>query len=106
MAFTEAQKEQLVGILGGDATTDLLDAHLTSLGDSLTAAKQAYIQGQMNRWVTAGSVFLKIEPKESNEGASIDSERERQDIRGNIARSLGWSYSYGYSSYGTMQIGL
>ena len=106
MAFSPAQKETLVGILGGDATTDLLTAHLTNLGAGLTAEKQTYIEAQITRWTTAGFAFIRIEPKESNFGARVDSDAEKNDIRGNIARSLAWPYNVGSASYGTLQLGV
>lgn len=104
MAFTAAQKETLVSILGG--TTTLLTAHLTALGATLTAEKQTYVESEMTRWaagVGAGQVWFT--PTESNEGFNKSPSITGGDPAINIARSLEWPYPVGQQAMGSIQIG-
>ena len=104
MAFTAAQKETLVSILGG--TTDLLTAHITSLGATFTADKQTYIEAQMVRWAAGTGVTLAwFTPTESNEGYNTNKQTLGGDPAVNIARSLFWPYPVSACSMGTLQIG-
>lgn len=104
MAFTAAQKETLVSILGG--TTTLLTAHLTAFGATLTTEKQTYVEAQMVRWASGAGVTLAwFTPTESNEGYNTNKMTLGGDPAVNIARSLEWPYPVGLQSMGTLQIG-
>lgn len=95
MALTEAQKLKLAQILG----TDYIEVNdqVFNLGATyITAEVESQLQAQIDRWEAgAGTDFVKVEPDGSNKGVSIDPERERRDIRKNIANLL---YMKGYGS--------
>lgn len=103
MAFTETQELSIVKILG--TTPSLLDAHLTSLGATLTTAIETEVIAEIDRWNTSGAKFTKIHPKERNYGVETFPEAVKTDIKANIARLLEWPYSYATATMGTLQIG-
>ena len=103
MAFTDTQKLSIVRILG--TTPSLLDAHILSLGASLTSAIETEIIAELDRWDTYGAKFTKIHPRERNYGVETFPEAIRNDIKANIARLLEWPYSYMTATMGTLQIG-
>lgn len=49
------------------------------------ADTQSAVELQMERWETAGVDFVKVHPNVRNFGAEINPEREKADIRQNIA---------------------
>lgn len=95
MALTESQKLKLAQILGTDYVA--VNDQVTNLGTAyITAEVESQLQSQIDRWdAGAGTDFVKVEPDTSNKGVSIDPERERKDIRKNIANLL---YMKGYGS--------
>ena len=102
MSFTDSQKLSIARILG--ITPTLLDAQITSLGASLTAAKETAVIAEIARWTDgAGTNFTRIHPKEKNFGAEINPESAKKDIRANIALILEWQ-SVIESGIGTIQI--
>lgn len=103
MAFTDEQELSIVKILG--TTPSLLDAHLTSLGTSLTTAIETAVIAELDRWDTSGAKFTKIHPRERNYGVETFPEAVKVDIKANIARLLEWPYSYASIGMGTLQIG-
>lgn len=102
MAFAEAEIFSIATILGTTPTT--LNAHITSLGATVTAALETAVRTQLTRWTTAGINFVSIEPKESNFGARVNPDADQADIRKNIALLLEWPYM-AITSMGTLQIG-
>src|SRR5688500_2995245 len=100
--FTTAEKLSIARVLG--ITPSLLDAHLTSVGVTITADVEEAVRAELERWVTAGSQFVKIHPRESNKGVETNSGDAQNDIRRNIALLLEY-YSYSAQTMGTLQIG-
>lgn len=101
--FTDTQILGIVKILG--TTPSLLDAHITSLGVSLTTAIETAVIAELDRWDTSGAKFTKIHPRERNYGVETFPEAIKADIKANIARLLEWPYAYQTMSMGTLQIG-
>lgn len=106
MAFTESQKLSISQILG--ITPTLLDAQITSLGATLTAAKETAILEQVTLWQSGiGSKTTKLHPKESNKGVETNPMSARADIQRNIAVLLEMSAAgYSTNGIGTLQIGI
>lgn len=105
MSFTTAQKLSIATVLG--ITPTYLDAHLTSLGVTLTADVEAAVIAELDRWLTAGSSFVKLHPTESNKGVETNSGDAKADIRRNIAVLLELTgYMAASAGMGTLQIGL
>lgn len=106
MAFTDAQKLSISTILG--ITPTLLDAQITALGATLTAAKETAIIAELARWTASGAKFTKLHPRESNKGVETYPDQVKGDIRRNIAtllEMLEWGFGAA-QGMGTMQIGL
>lgn len=103
MAFTTEEKLSISKIV--PITPTLLDAHLTSLGASLTADVITAVQTELTRWETSGAEFIKIWPMESNKGIETNSEDTKADIRNNIITLLElYDYATVDSSVGTFQV--
>lgn len=81
MAFTAAQMRTLSTIL--QLTPIELEHHL--LYFPYDADTETAVETELTRWTTAGVDFVKVHPREKNFGAEIDPEREKRDIRRNIA---------------------
>lgn len=103
MAFTAAEKLSIARILG--ITPTLLDAHLTSLGVTVTSDVETAVRAELTRWTTEGANFVSVEPKEANFGARIDPGLAQADIRRNIAVLLEYHSQTGPLNMGTLQIG-
>lgn len=88
MALSEAQKLKLAQILGVDYIE--VNDQIFNLGVSyITPEVETQLQAQVDRWDSGiGTNFVKVEPQGSNRGVSIDPEREKADIRKNIANLL------------------
>ena len=95
MALSESQKLKLAQILGVDYIE--VNDQVFNLGSAwITAEVEAQLQAQIDRWESGvGTDFVKVEPNGTNKGVSIDPEREKNDIRKNIANLL---YLKGYAS--------
>ncbi|MGE0294942.1 MAG: hypothetical protein AB7P97_21560 [Hyphomonadaceae bacterium] len=83
MALSAEQKIAVSKILG--VTPIELEAQIIWLGARLTEAIEASILTDIDRWELAGSEFDKIEPRAENFGYDNDPDREKADIRKNIA---------------------
>ena len=83
MALTEAQILKVSQILR--QTPSDLEYQITLLGTDATATWQTAIEAELTRWVTAGVDFVEIEAREANFGAKIKPDREKSDIRWNLA---------------------
>lgn len=104
MAFTEAEKMSIARVLS--VTPTLLDAHLDSLGATVTTDVETAVREELSRWETAGIDFVAVEPKEKNFGARIDPNLAQSDIRRNIAILLEYSaYMSVARNMGTLQLG-
>lgn len=103
MAFTTAQKLSIATILG--VTPTYLDAHLTSLGATLTSDVEAAVVVELTRWSEAATKFVKLHPTESNYGVETNSGDAKLDIKRNIALLLEFPLTFSSSSMGTLQIG-
>lgn len=88
MALTESQKLKLAQILGTDYIA--VNDQIFNLGSSyITAEVESMLQAQIDRWESGvGTNFVKVQPDSANKGVSIDPEREKSDIRRNIANLL------------------
>lgn len=88
MALTESQKLKLAQILGVDYIE--VNDQVFNLGSAwITAEVETQLQAQIDRWdAGVGTNFVKVEPNATNKGVSIDPEREKSDIRKNIANLL------------------
>lgn len=102
--FTEDEKLSIVEILG--TTPSLLDAQLTSLGDTHITRVEDRVRTQIDLWdAGAGTKHTKLHPRESNKGVETFPEATRNDIKSRIAYLLEWPYSYAVATMGTLQIG-
>ena len=87
MALTESQKLDIATILG--VTYIEVQEQVTYLGSThLTSEVESKISNELDRWTTAGTKFTRIVDKETNYGAVIDPEKEKDDIRKNLATLL------------------
>jgi hypothetical protein len=86
--LTESQRISIVKILENVTMLDISEQDAWLGSTYLTTAVKAAIDAEITRWNTAGSKFTSIKPLSENKGASIDPEREKDDIRGNIAKLL------------------
>lgn len=88
MALSESQKLKLAQILGVDYIE--VNDQVFNLGASyITAEVETQLQAQIDRWDSGiGTNFVRVEPQGTNKGVSIDPEREKADIRRNIANLL------------------
>src|SRR5689334_15812394 len=86
MALTAAEKVQVVKITG--VTLSALDYILDQNVAYLTTELESAVRDELDRWETAGAEFISVEPNLANLGARIDPEREKEDIRQNLARLL------------------
>lgn len=102
MALSPTEKLSIVRIL--NTTPSLLDAQITVLGASLDSDRETAIREELTRWETAGIAFVQTEPKESNFGAKIDADLEKDDIRQNLLRLLEFPLSTYSAGAGTMCI--
>ena len=102
--FTEDEKLSIVMILG--TTPSLLDAQLTSLGDTHITRVEEQVREEIALWEAgAGVKYTKLHPRESNKGVETFPEKAREGIKRNIAYLLEWPYSYSVATMGTLQIG-
>ena len=106
MAFEPEELIDISKILG--ITPTLLDAQITALGATLTAAKETAILTEVTRWNTGiGTENVSLEPKESNKGVRTNPGADKADIRRNIQLLLEMEVSSVASiGIGTLQIGL
>jgi hypothetical protein len=102
VALTEAQILKCARILG--VTYIDVNDKITNLGTNyITAQVQTDIAAELLRWDTAGIDFVSIEPQEKNFGARIDPEKQKNDIRKNLATllyftELRFSSTWGHAS--------
>jgi hypothetical protein len=80
MALTAAQLATVVKIL--QVTPSQLDSQFEWLGTGFTSTHQTAVEAELDRWELKGAKFTKIK---DYLGADIDPEREKDDIRKNIA---------------------
>ena len=85
MALDATQKAQLCRIL--QVTPSQLDSQIEWLGTGFTATHELAVEDEIARWFEdgKGAKFTRIVDKETNYGAVIDPEKEKNDIRKNIA---------------------
>jgi hypothetical protein len=87
MALTEANELKVCKILG--VLYQDLEYQLALLSTDFTSERQSQVETELDRWdAGAGTKFTKIKANERNFGAEIDPEREKNDIRKNIAYLL------------------
>ena len=87
MALSEENELKVCKILGVTYTD--LDHQLSLLSTDFTSERQSQVETELDRWdAGAGTKFTKIKANERNFGAEIDPEREKNDIRKNIAYLL------------------
>ena len=87
MALSEENELKVCRILGVQPMD--LDYQLTLLDTTFTSTRQSAVEAEIERWdAGAGVKFTRIKDKESNYGAIIDPEKEKADIRKNIAVML------------------
>jgi len=104
MAFSPTEKLSISKIVG--ITPTLLDAHLTSLGASLTADVETEVRAEIARWTTGGSGndFVSFTPTESNKGFNLRSGSAKSDIKKNICLMLE-IFGSGECGIGTIEVG-
>jgi len=87
MAFTEAQKLSICKILGVNSIE--LGVQLSAYSEHITAAVETAVIAEIARWdAGAGTNFVAVRPNTANEGADMDPERAKYDIRKNIGLFL------------------
>lgn len=89
MAFTDAEKNQLVTILGIPLPD--LNYQLGYYSLYITAQTETDVRAQITRWQTVGIDFVSIEPMDRNFGARINPGDAKSDVRQNIAILLGFN---------------
>lgn len=83
MSFSETEKLSIGQIVG--MTPTLLDAHLLSLGDTLTEAKEDHVRSLIEQWDGGiGNTFTSFTPTESNKGFNLKADSAKRDISRNI----------------------
>ena len=103
MAFTEAEKIAISKIVG--MTPTLLDAHLTALGDSLTAEIETAVRAELTTWnAGTGQSFTWFTPTESNRGFNMNSRDAKYDVRRNIMLLLELPGADGNNGMWTIQV--
>jgi len=80
MALTEENELKVCKILGVEPY--VLSAHLNLMDTTFTSTRQTAVEAELDRWDLKGAKFTKIK---DYLGADIDPEREKDDIRKNIA---------------------
>lgn len=86
MAFTEAEKVDIVTITGVDIIR--LNNALDTYETWITSDVETQVREELTRWETDGFEFVSIEPRESNKGVRLNSSLAKQDIRKHIADLL------------------
>lgn len=81
MALSEENEIEICKILNIEPS--VLDYQLSYISTDFTTARQTAVEAEIERWATKGKKFTKIEGGEF--AAFIDPEREKNDIRKNIA---------------------
>lgn len=97
--FTDSQITDLCEIL--ETNSDFLGQHLTYVGSLITETDKTKILLKVTEWVTAGAKFTDIEPKERNFGAKIRADRQKTQIRKQLAALL-----YATDIFGGMTSGM
>ena len=83
MALSESQVLKVSQILRVNPSD--VDYQIMLLATDVTATWQTAVEAELTRWLTAGVDFVEIEPREANFGAKISPNREKSDIRWNLA---------------------
>lgn len=83
MALSEENELKVCKILG--VLYQDLEYQLALLSTDFTSERQTQVEAEIERWETAGFKFTVIKDNAANYGANIDPEREKDDIRHNIA---------------------
>lgn len=87
MAFTSAQKNKICKILRIELP--ILENQLSLETEDITAQTETDVIAELTRWdAGAGTSFVKVHPCERNYGVETNSEKEKDDIRQNIATLL------------------
>lgn len=104
-ALTEANRNKCARILG--VTPLELTQQINWLGaDNFTPQVQIDIEAELTAWTTAGAKFVNVNSNLKNFGAEIRPDRQKDDIRHNIAvmlQRLDWSPLGGAGSGGSVQ---
>lgn len=88
MSLSAGQQISICKILP-DVTPMMLEAQLVFLGARMTAEIETAIAEEIARWAAgSGAKFTNVHPNAKNFGAEINPEREKDDIRSNIAKLL------------------
>ncbi len=104
MPLTEANKNKVARILG--ITPLDVTAQIVYLGSNFTDQVQIDIEAELTTWNTAGAKFVNVNSNLKNFGAEIRPDRQKNDIRHNIAvmlQRLDWSPLGGAGSGGASQ---
>lgn len=85
----------------------LLDAHLASLGDDLTEAREMDVRAEIDRWTTGGigGQFYSLTPTDSNRGLNLRTGDAKRDVRRNLRILLEIIGDTGDEGVTTIQIG-
>lgn len=87
MALSPAQVNKVATIL--QVTPLHIEGQIIWLSDRMTSVLQTAIEDEIDRWDAGiGTNFIDVDPNLANFGAIIRADREKNDIRKNIATLL------------------
>jgi hypothetical protein len=101
--FTPAEKLKIAKIKRIAPT--VLEAHLASLGDTLTDDVRTAVREELAKWDSVGGAFTSFTPTESNKGLNLNAKAAKADVRTNIGIYLEMDDSYSDCGFGSVQIG-